>query len=70
MKQMVSAERSKSQAEGLFVHGRIMERGSSIGSLEVRVQMAIGAIHSLEAKENNFAIIARKPLIIYLSVIS
>jgi hypothetical protein len=32
MKQMVSGESSNSQAEGLFVRGRIMERGSSSGS--------------------------------------
>jgi hypothetical protein len=70
MEQTVSPESSNSQAEGLFVRGRQMEREDPLVDLEVRVQMAIGVVHSLEAKAKSSANIPRKPLILYLSVIS
>lgn len=52
----------------LFVVG--LWREDPLVDLEVRVQMAIGAVHSLEAKAKSSAITTRKPLIIYLSIIN
>jgi hypothetical protein len=45
-------------------------REDPLVDLEVRVQMAIWVVHSLEAKAKSFANIARKAVILYLSVIS
>ena len=69
MKEMLSAESSSSQVEGLSVQGRQKEKGSYSGS-RGKSSSGYRAIQSLESRVINSAIIARKTIIILSSVIS